>query len=140
MSFRDKLEKYRKKPDPLEQAVMRILDPSRDSPDIFYKMDEIDGVQVLRKFDESSGERLYCGTYEVLYTDERYDMECIILRRIANEEPVLTDDNMRDEWGKLIFARYVPAYGFRILLYKLPDATAAWLKEQYQKSGAKDTF
>ena len=133
MSLSDKLEKLRKKPDPLEHLVMRMFDPSMDSPDIFYKMDEADGVQVLRKFDESSGKPQYRGTYEVLLKEERYDMHCIVLRRIANEDIILTDDTMQEELGELILAQYVPAYGHRLLLRDIPDSTAAWLKAEYEK-------
>jgi hypothetical protein len=88
-------------------------------------------MTVLRKYDKSSGKSVYRGTYEVLLTEERYDMQCIALRRIANEEAVPEDS--RDDWNKVILARYEPIYGGRIILHALPEATADWMMEQLAK-------
>ena len=131
MSFREKLEKYRKKPDPFETMVKSIFDPDINSPDIFYKKDDLDGMTILRKYDKSSGKPVYRGTYEVLLTEERYEMQCIALRRVANEDVVLEDS--RDDWNKVILARYEPIYGGRIVLHELPEATGKWMMEQLGK-------
>lgn len=135
MSFLDHIDALWKKPDPLKHAVMRIFDPSMDSPDIFYQMDELDGTQILRKFDESSGKPVYRGTYEVLYLTKRYDLHCIVMRRTANEEVILEDDTMQQELGELLLASYTPAPGRRLLLSELPESTAKWLMEDYRQRG-----
>ena len=93
----------RDKEDPLKNVIMKIFDPNIDSPDVFYKMDEIDDMQVLRKYDKSTGEVRYAGTYEVLFKTEDLNRLCLIMSRIANEKPVASDlTPLSEELGALI--------------------------------------
>ena len=124
----------RKKEDPLRKAVMKIFDPNIDSPDVFFKMEEIEDRQVLRKYDKSSGEVRYAGTYEILFKTEDLNRFCLIMTRIANEYPVAPDlEPLADELDSWIVCEYMPGTHGRIFARRLPQEAVERITEQYEK-------
>lgn len=124
----------REKEDPLRKVVMKIFDPNIDSPDVFFKMDEIDDAQILRKYDKSSGEVRYAGTYEVLFKTEDLNRLCLIMSRIENEKPV--DDDLTplaEELGALIVCEYAPGTHSRIYLKGLSEDAVNRIVDKYEK-------
>ena len=128
----------REKEDPLKNVIMKIFDPNIDSPDVFYKMDEIDDMQVLRKYDKSTGEVRYAGTYEVLFKTEDLNRLCLIMTRIPNEKPV--DDNLTslsEELGALIVCEYAPGTHSRIYLKGVSEEAVHRIVDKYEKKGRR---
>ena len=122
------------KNDPLYKAVMKIFDPNIDSPDVFFKMDEKDGVQILRKYDKSAGEPEYAGTYEILYKTEDLDRLCLIMTRVANEKDVPAClQSLTEELDALIIIEYAPGTHGRIYLKPLPQTAVERIEEEYRK-------
>ena len=52
---------------PNDTVFRRVWDPDFLTPDIFFNMDEIEEMQVLRKFHKGCGRPVYAGTYQVLF-------------------------------------------------------------------------
>lgn len=128
----------KKKDDPLYNVVMKIFDPNIDSPDVFYQMDEVGDVQILRKFDKSSGEVRYAGTYEVLYKTEDLNRFCLIMTRIENEKEVPADlQPLSDEYGARIVCAYEPGARGRIYMKELPEAAVDRIVSEYEKKKSK---
>lgn len=128
----------RNKKDPLRDVVMKIFDPNIDSPDVFFKMDEMDGKQILRKYDKSSGEVRYAGTYEILFKTEDLKRFCLIMTRIANEKPVDADlTPLGEEYDTWIAAEYSPGTHGRIFLKPLPQEVVMRITEKYEKKLSK---
>lgn len=128
----------RNKKDPLRDVVMKIFDPNIDSPDVFFKMDEMDGKQILRKYDKSSGEVRYAGTYEILFKTEDLNRFCLIMTRIANEKPVDADlVSLGEEYDTWIAAEYSPGTHGRIFLKPLPQEVVMRITEKYEKKLSK---
>ena len=126
------------KKDPLRDVVMKIFDPNIDSPDVFFKMDEADGKQVLRKYDKSSGEVRYAGTYEILFKTEDLNRFYLIMTRIANEKPVDEDlVPLGEELDTLIAAEYSPGTHGRIYLKVLPQEAVERITKQYERKSRK---
>ena len=124
----------KKREDPLRKTVMRIFDPNIDSPDVFFRMDEIDDIQILRKYDKSSGEVRYAGTYEILYKTEDLDRFCLIMTRAANEKEVPVDlEPLSDEYNAWIVCEYYPGVRGRIYLKGLPEAAVDRILAEYEK-------
>lgn len=124
----------RKKEDPLRKAVMKIFDPNIDSPDVFFKMKEVDGVQYMRKYDKSSGEVRYAGTYEILFKTEDLSRFCMIMTRAANEWPVPEDlEPLADEMDAWIVCEYRPGTHGRINVYGLPEEAVTRITEKFEK-------
>ncbi|MGX8774152.1 MAG: hypothetical protein ACSW8G_03750 [Bacillota bacterium] len=124
----------REKEDSLRKVVMKIFDPNIDSPDVFFKMDEIDDVQILRKYDKSSGEVRYAGTYEVLFKTEDLNRLCLIMSRIENEKPVADDlTPLAEELGALIVCEYAPGTHSRIYLKGLSEDAVNRIVDKYEK-------
>ncbi len=128
----------RDKEDPLKNVIMKIFDPNIDSPDVFYKMDEIDDMQVLRKYDKSTGEVRYAGTYEVLFKTEDLNRLCLIMSRIANEKPVASDlTPLSEELGALIVCEYSPGTHARIYLKGVSEEAVHRIVDKYEKKQRK---
>ena len=124
----------RRKEDPLQKAVMKIFDPNIDSPDIFFMMDEVNGTQILRKYDKSTGEVRYAGTYEILYKTEDLDRFCLIMTRIENEKEVPVElQPLSEEYGAWIVAEYAPGVRGRIYLKGLPKEAVARIIDEYER-------
>lgn len=124
----------RNKEDPLRKAVMKIFDPNIDSPDVFFRMKEIDGRQVLRKYDKSSGEVRYAGTYEILFKTEDLQRFCLIMTRIANEFPVPADlEALSEELDSWIVCEYTPGTHGRIYMKGLSEEAVQRIVDSYQK-------
>ena len=130
----EKVLEHRKKEDPLRKTVMRIFDANIDTPDIFFKMDEIGDDQVLRKYDKSSGEVKYAGTYKILYKTDRRDKFYLIMTRIKDEAEISKDIlASADEFDAWIVCRYEPGVKGRIYLFGLPEETIESITEEYAK-------
>ena len=128
----------RKKEDPLRKAVMKIFDPNIDSPDVFFKMDEIGDMQVLRKYDKASGDVRYAGTYEILFKTEDLNRFCLIMTRIANEYPVAPDlEPLSDELDAWIVCEYTPGTHGRIFVKGLPQEAVERITAQYEKKRSR---
>ena len=128
----------REKEDPLRKVVMKIFDPNIDSPDVFYKMDEIDDMQVLRKYDKSSGEVRYAGTYEVLFKTEDLNRLCLIMSRLTDEEHVPDDlKPVSDESDALIVCEYAPGTHSRIYLKGVSEDAVHRIVDKYEKKQRK---
>lgn len=124
----------RNRKDPLRDVVMKIFDANIDSPDVFFQMDEAEGKQILRKFDKSSGEVRYAGTYEILFKTEDLNRFCLIMTRTANEKEV--DDDLQplaEELDSWIVAEYYPGARGRIYLRNLPEEAVQRITEKYNK-------
>lgn len=130
--------KNKDKKDPLRDVVMKIFDPNIDSPDVFFKMDEAEGNQILRKYDKSSGEVRYAGTYEILFKTEDLNRFCLIMTRIANEKPVDADlTPLGEELDAWIAAEYSPGTHGRIYLKALSQEAVERITGQYEKKLSK---
>lgn len=124
----------RSKRGPLSKAIMKIFDPNIDSPDVFFKMDEVDGVQILRKYDKSSGGVRYAGTYEILFKTEDLERFCLIMTRTANEWPVAMDlKPLSDENDAWIVCEYAPGTHGRIYMKGLSEEAIERVVRKYEK-------
>ena len=122
-----------KSKDPSVNLLLRLMDLDGTSPDIFYMMDEIDRVQILRRYDWSGQLPQYTGTYEVLYKTNERDHFYLIMRRIANEMSVaphlmpLSDEEMKS----YIAVEYYPGTQGRIFTRALSEETMKRIINEY---------
>ena len=130
-----KVKQNKSKEDPLRKPIMKIFDANIDSPDVFYRMDEIEGAQILRKFDKSGGEPRYAGTYQILFKTDEGDRFYLIMTRVENELPVDADlESLSDELDSLIVCRYAPGVRGRIYLYGVTEEAIKRITDQYAKT------
>ena len=118
---------------PSVNLYLRLMDMDNTSPDIFFMMDEIEDIQILRKYDWSGQLPQYCGTYEVLYKTERYGRFCLIMRRIMNEWKVAPHHTISsgEELETCIVMEYYPGTQGRIFMRGLSEETMQQIIQEY---------
>ena len=125
--------------DPSVNPFLRLMDMDQTSPSIFFMMDEVGDMQILRKYDWSEELPVYCGTYEVLHKTELYRKFCLIMRRIRDESRVppahamLSDEEMQS----LIVMEYYPGTQGRIFMRGLSEAAMQQIVDEYLKIQAR---
>lgn len=127
------LEKLRRKSkDPSVNPYMRLIDPDLGMPNVFYMMDEIGRVQVLRKYLKEDDLISYCGTFEILYKTEKGGRFCLVMRRRPDEWAVRPEHRLvNDDMESLIIAEYYPGVMSRIYLKGLPEDTVKTIADDY---------
>ena len=119
--------------DPSVNPYLRLMDMDNTSPKIFYIMDEIGRMQILRKYDWHDTLPQYCGTYEILHKTEKGNRFCLIMQRIANEMKIaphhmpLSDEERR----AFIVVEYYPGTQGRVFTRALSDETMRDVINEY---------
>lgn len=121
--------------DPSVNIFLRLTDPDFGMPDVFYMMDEIGKVQVLRRFQKREEDTPYCGTFEILHKTERGNRFCLIMRRRPDERPVPEEFQMLSEDAQDVYivAEYYPGVMSRIYLRGLSEETVQSITDEYVK-------
>ena len=119
--------------DPSVNPYLRMTDPDLGMPDIFYIMDEIGRVQVLRRYQKRENGFTYCGTFEVMHKTERPRQFCIVLRRRPDELIVPPEFKMTgpEEMNELVVAEYYPGVMSRVYLKGLSSGTMQSVVDEY---------
>ena len=128
------LDKLRQKnKDPSVNPFLRMIDPDLGMPDMFYMMDEVGRIQVLRRYQKREDGFVYCGTFEVLHKTERERRFCVVLRRRPDELRVPPEFAMAspEERNVLVVAEYYPGVMSRIYLKKLPQTMMQSVVDEY---------
>ena len=128
------LDKLRQKnKDPSVNPYLRMMDPDIGMPDMFYMMDEIGRVQVLRRFQKREDDFVYCGTFEVLHKTERGRRFCVVMRRRKDERLVPPEHAIEspEELNALVVAEYYPGVMSRIYLRGLGQNTMQSVVDEY---------
>ena len=139
MSILDKYAEYKSNSKPSDNTARRLLDPNFLTPDTFFMMDEVDGKQILRKYDKASGFPVYIGTYQVLYKTEDLGKFCLIMKRIGNEWKVpdyYADLSDSDE-NTFTVAEYYPGTHSRIYLKGLTEQAFSRVVSRYERKKRK---
>ena len=127
-----KWQEQAQKEDPLRKPLRKIFDADIDSPDVYFMMDEIEGVQILRKQDKSNGQTRYAGTYAVLYKTDDADKFYLIMTRIEDEAEVDMDlQNGTEERDALIVCQYTPGVKGRIYMQGVSEETMQKIIDEY---------
>ena len=143
MSLLDKyaelVERGRTSRHPNRLMAMRLFDPNFASPDIFYTMDEIGRMQILRKYDKATGNPLYLGTYHIMYKTQDLDRFCLIMKRIENEWRVPKEyiDPTELEPNTYVIAEYYPGTHGRIYLRGLSAESINRIIDKYERKTRK---
>ena len=116
----------------------RQLDPDYMSPDVFYAMDEVDGKQILHRFDKSGGAASYTGTFRILYKTEDLGRFCLIMKRVRNFWSVEEHkDSYELEKDMLTVAEYYPGVQSRIYLRGLDEKAMKRVIEEFEQRQRK---
>lgn len=126
----------RKSRDPSVNPYQRLIDPDLGMPDVFYMMDEIGRMQVLRKFrknTEQAGDFCYCGTYRILHKTERGSRFCLVMHRTPDERRVPAQYEIagEEELQRLVIAEYYPGVMSRIYLKGLPEDLVQEIMDEF---------
>ena len=121
--------------DPSVNPYLRLMDMDNSSPEIFYMMDEIGDMQILRRYDWSDTLPKYTGTFEVLHKTEVSRRFCIVMRRLANEWNVAPEHKIRsaEELKMCIVMEYYPGTQGRIFMRGLSDGMMQTVVEEYTR-------
>ena len=143
MSLLDKyaefVEHAQSRKNPNKLMTMRLFDPNFGSPDIFYMMDEVDRMQILRKFHKAERDMIYLGTYHIMYKTQDQDRFCLIMKRIADEwrVPKGMVDPSELEPDVYVIAEYYPGTHGRIFLRGLSAESISRIIEKYERKTRK---
>ena len=133
-----KWQEQAQKEDPLRKPLRKIFDADIDSPDVYFMMDEIGDVQILRKQDKSNDQTRYAGTYAILYKTDDADRFYLIMTRIEDEAEIDTDlQSGADEKDALIVCQYTPGVKGRIYMHGVPEETMQKIIEEYARKNSK---
>ena len=140
MSIIDKYAEYKaNKANPTDAVFRRLWDPNFLTPDVYFNMDEIKGRQILRKYNKSSGEPVYVGTYLIIFKTEDLNKFCLIMKRIKDEREVPPQfaNDTEFEPDTYIVAEYYPGIHSRIYLRGLSNEALDRVIKKYEQKTRK---
>ena len=136
-------KKMKEEDHPFTEYFCRVFDPdwTPSGSRYYYKLeyDQEGSPDKLRRFwKEGDGGSLYCGTYKILYTTERYGKHYVIIQRIENETfddiRYIGDAETTDEIGDSFVAEYYPTGWGRIELNTTTQETLKSVSDEYVKT------
>lgn len=140
MSLLDRYAEYKaNKSNPTDAVFRRLWDPNYLTPDVYFVMDEIKGRQILRKYNKSSGNQVYAGTYLIIFKTEDEQKFCLIMKRIEDEREVPEEYANDEEFEEntYIVSEYYPGIHSRIYLRGLSDQALARIIKKYEQKTRK---
>ena len=141
MSLIDKYAEYKaNKANPTDAVFRRLWDPDYLTPNIYFTMDEIRGRQILRKYNKSSGQGVYAGTYLIIFKTEDMGRFCLIMKRVRDEREVPPEYANEEEFepDTYIVTEYYPGIHSRIYFRGLSnDALDRVIRKYEQKTRKK---
>ena len=140
MSIIDKYAEYKaNKANPTDAVFRRLWDPNYLTPDVYFTMDEIKGRQIMRKYNKSSGEAVYTGTYLSIFKTEDLNKFCLIMKRIKDEWEVPPEyaNDTEFEPDTYIVAEYYPGIFSRIYLRGLNEEALDRVIKKYEQKTRK---
>ena len=135
MSILDKYAEYRANAfTPGNTVMRRYMDPDYLTPDVYFMMDEIKGRQILRKYNKSSGETVYAGTYLVIYKTEEAGRLFLIMKRVRDERFVPDEyaNDTEHEQDTFLVSEYYPGTHMRIYLRGLNAQEMDRIVKEYE--------
>ena len=140
MSIIDKYAEYKaNKAATMDAVFRRLWDPNFLTPDIYFTMDEKKGRQILRKYNKSTGNPVYAGTYLIIFKTEDLEKFCLIMKRVKDEKPVPPEyaNDAEFEPNTYIVSEYYPGIHSRVYLRGLSDDALARVIKKYEQKTRK---